>query len=270
MSRWTPPILAARRAAPLALLLVALASPALAEEAPAQGPRLVQAKVLFQGLEYEKCLALLADAPATSPEAALYRGLCLHGLGREQAATEAFRQAHAQDPRLLPPSFCSPKVLAFFANAVGVPLSEVEAGASGAASSPPTDVQAAGPLKPVLVPSPLVGSPHAPPPPAAAHVARLPVVTLVLAGVAVAGLGTGVSFGARSSDAVRHGRDAVFESTWARSRDEAVRDARVANTSFAVAAVSAVAAGVSAWLLRPSDVPPAETAAPPQARHPAH
>ncbi len=255
MSRRAQPFLSGRRAAPLALLLLGLAAPALASEAPSPGPHLVQAKVLFQGLEYERCLALLADAPAAhAAEAALYRGLCLHGLGREQAAAEAFRHAYALDARLVPPSFCSPKVKAFFAEAVGVSLEALEASASQE-SVEAQGPHAGAPVKPVLVPMP-VPSPLVARGAVEAQVARLPVAPLVMAGVSVAALGAGVFFGARSSDAAQRSRDAAFESSWARYREAAVRDARVANAGFAMAAGSAVAAGVSYLLLRPKSSPP--------------
>jgi hypothetical protein len=121
----------ARRVAPgLAVLAWAWCAVAAAghpklpsgEPAPPQGPNpfLAQAKELYQKLDFEKCLARLAQAPQwrSSPkellEIELYGGMCAYNLNQLPQAEEHFRLALRIAPTAELPPYTSPKLVDFF------------------------------------------------------------------------------------------------------------------------------------------------------------
>jgi hypothetical protein len=86
-------------------------------------PYLAQAKVLHQGLEFEKCLKRLEQASrwdSTAQELAeieLYSGLCQFGLGNDREAAEHFQMGLKVDAKLALPPLVGPKVTALFQKA---------------------------------------------------------------------------------------------------------------------------------------------------------
>lgn len=124
---------------PVALLLWAL--PAWAQPGP--NPYLAQARVFYQGLEFERCLQRLnqaVDRESTvreQAEIALYAGLCNAQLGNFEEAEPHFSRALELDRTLELPPYTSPKIEALF--------KEV------AAKLPPVDDKA--PRKLVLTPT---------------------------------------------------------------------------------------------------------------------
>jgi hypothetical protein len=98
----------------LAALLVALtAGPAAAEN-----PHLLQAKQLYGGLEYERCVQRLdmasrvrTSTPREKVEIDLYGGLCQYQLGHSIEAERHFISALRQDPEARLPAYTSPKIV---------------------------------------------------------------------------------------------------------------------------------------------------------------
>src|SRR3954471_5975430 len=97
-----------------ALVLLLLAAP---------NPYLSQAKVLHQGLDFEKCLKRLEQAARWEntttqlAEIELYSGLCAFGLGDERDASEHFELGIKIDPALALPALVGPKVTRLFERA---------------------------------------------------------------------------------------------------------------------------------------------------------
>ncbi len=244
-----------------ALLAVALGATAVAVEGP--NPYLGQAKVFYQGLEYEKCLQRLSVAhrwsstPEEAVEIELYGGLCNYNLGKEQRAVERFGAALQLDPQAQLPGMTSPKIVELFRSVAS--KAERKAAAEGGAEA------RAAPKEREDV----ADAPRRKDPPAEAEPSRLtpagpderPVVVipvetgtsrkpsllapLVLGGVAVAGGGIGAFFGIQAKSFEAQANEAVFASDAASFANAARRDAVVANVSYAVAAGAAVSALVS-------------------------
>ena len=122
-----------RLCAPLIVALGLWALPAAAQPGP--NPFLTQARVFYQGLEFERCIQRLEQAvqrestPAEQAEIELYAGLCHYHLADEKTAKERFARAVALDARIALPPFTSPKIVAVF--------DEVRAKVSPAAPSHP-------------------------------------------------------------------------------------------------------------------------------------
>jgi hypothetical protein len=244
-------------------LLLLLAGQALAQVTP-PNPDLGRARLQFQDLEYERCLESLDEtngarmAHGEEAEVALYRGLCLHGLGRETEAAQAFREARRTSPTIAPPTWSSPKVRDFFASAIPPDTSD-----AAPAAPEPVLLPSLGTAERLEAPADAPRLEPLPPAPTgrldaladAPRLEPLPVAPIVLAGSAVVALGVGLFFGMRSSDAIQQAEAATFESTWAEHRGAAQRQATIANVGFGLSAISALAAGVTGALLWPRTPP---------------
>ncbi len=98
----------------LGLFALLVAWPASAQEA---NPYLSQAKVYYQGLEYEKCLQRLdkaanwKSAKSELAEIEIYNGMCKFNLGRRDDVADHFTLALQIDPEAKLPAFTSPKLV---------------------------------------------------------------------------------------------------------------------------------------------------------------
>jgi hypothetical protein len=78
-------------------------------------PYLGQAKVFYQGLDYEKCLQRLDKASrwkSSTPEQAeieLYTGLCQYALGNKDELKQHIRDAIQLDPKVQVPQLAPPR-----------------------------------------------------------------------------------------------------------------------------------------------------------------
>ena len=209
-----------------------------AAPAPAKAnPFLAEAKVLSQGLNYEKALERLKRAfswPGTSAsemaEVHLYRGLSHLQLGREQPGREALRAALLADPNIQLPPMCSPKLAtAFNQEAASIrpakPPPEV-------APTPPPVIAAPPPVETTA--APLAATAPAEPPAAVQkeHV-RWPSYVALAAAVALAGVGGVMGYQAR--DSASQADKAEFASEHVRLSDQAQSRAKVANGLYGAA-----------------------------------
>jgi hypothetical protein len=105
-------------------LLMVLAS--ISVQAQSRNPYLSQAKVFYQGLEYEKCVQRLEQATrwnsssTEQSEIELLAGICKFQLGKpHEEITDHFRLALQIDPDVRLPAMVSPKIQSLFQQAGG-------------------------------------------------------------------------------------------------------------------------------------------------------
>jgi tetratricopeptide (TPR) repeat protein len=240
-----------RRAWSCLLLMLCLSTPALAARKP--NPFLVQAKVHYQGLEFEKCLRRLDQAGrwkqstrAEQVEIELYSGLCAFNLGNEEEARKSFSLALEMDPKVELPPYSSPRLVTFFDALAQRSLpaeapDEEAAPAAPPTPAPPAPVQdtprqvelqpAAPPEPPLLAPAP------------AAPASKKLLFPVLLSGTSAVAAGGAVYFGlqARSEEDKANDRDTFYEDALAH-RDDARQNAKLANVAIGVAATAAVGA----------------------------
>jgi hypothetical protein len=231
---------------PLAALLLA-AGP---------NPYLSQAKVLHQGLDFEKCLKRLQQATRWEnsneqlAEIELYSGLCQFGLGHERDANEHFEMGLKIDPKLALPPLVGPKISALFQKAQAKVLPRV---ASQTPSAPPPEPPPPPPPKKVeLTPEP---APAAPVEPVELHQEapkheRHVVAPLAVLGVSAAAAVVAIVFGAQAKSYESKANAGMFESdsiTWGAT---ARTDALVANVCWAVAGAALIAAIITFFVAR--------------------
>lgn len=239
------------------LLVLALAAPAWAAQKP--NPFLVQAKVHYQGLEFEKCLKRLDQATrwknstrAEQVEIELYSGLCGFSLGNEEEARKSFSMALELDPKVELPPYSSPRLVTFFDSLKqSAPVAEPNEPVAAAEPAPPAPPpQPASPVVPAPdEPRKVELKPTAPPQqPVLTETAPAPqpkklVLPVLLSGTSVAAAAGAIYFGtqARSEEKRANDPNTFYEDAQA-SQQAARRDSHVANAAFAVAATAAVAA----------------------------
>ncbi|MDC0711023.1 hypothetical protein POL68_21305 [Stigmatella sp. ncwal1] len=245
------------------LLVLLLSTPAVAARKP--NPFLVQAKVHYQGLEYEKCLRRLEQAArwklkstrAEQVDIELYSGLCAFNLGNEEEARKSFSVALELDPKVELPPYSSPRLVAFF-----------DALAQRTTPAEDTEEETAQAEPPVATPPPAAPSPTPPPvqdtprqvelqpaaPPEQPLLTQAPpapkskklLFPVLLSGTSAVAAGGAVYFGlqARSEEEKANDRDTFYEDSLAR-RDDARQNAKLANVALGVAATAAVGALLS-------------------------
>jgi tetratricopeptide (TPR) repeat protein len=231
------------------LLVAAL----LAAEEPASNPYLVQARVLYQGLYYEKALARLNRAlkwkqtgDAERAEIHLLRGLCHAQLGAAVRARSDWEQALSIDPKLALPPMTSPKIRADF--------EKIRERLAPPVEPPPPLVEPPAPVMPVPAPrvtEPPIAEPLVPaPPPAAAPAVKGKnhVPWLIAGGAAAAVAGAGGFFAYRSSANAKAAYDSHWASDAAALGNQAHRDANTANVLYGIAGAAA-AAGVALYFV---------------------
>ncbi len=237
------------------LLLVAAL---LAAEEPAPNPYLSQARVLYQGLEYEKALARLERAlkwkqtgDEERAEIHLLLGLCHYQLGATARARQDWERGLAIDPKLALPPMTSPKIRADF--------DEVRARVAPPVETPPPRIETAPRVGPTTtpvakLPPPDVTAPIAQPvvpapAPAARTVAGKNHVPWLVAGGAAAVLaGAGGFFAYRASANAQAAYGTHYASDAAALGNEARRNATTANILYG-AAGAAAAAGVALYFV---------------------
>lgn len=221
---------------------VAAAVPAAAAAPAAKAnPFLAQAKVLYQGLNYEKALDRLKKAMAWTgtsqaemAEIHLYRGLSHLQLGREKQGREALRAAVLADADVRLPPMCSPKLASVF--------NEEAAAVRPAAPPPPVEVApppvAVAVAPPVVEPAPNAAPAGATAPPAEPAVVkkehvRWPSYVAFAAAVVLAGVGGYMGYDAleRSKQAT----DAQYADDHVRLNGEARQRADLANGLYGAA-----------------------------------
>lgn len=257
---------------PLAATLAALA---LAAAPEGTNPFVAQARELYQKLEFEKCLARLAQAsqlrsnPKDLVDLELYAGLCHYGLGHREDAEERFKLALRIDGDLELPPYTSPKAVDLFLKVkkslvpIAPPLPDQDLPpldgerppqAPDKSPDPPPakSPDAARPPDPGTADAPRATA-LAPPqrPPEPPGVTRPPgffqrkAAPLAVAGGAAVALGFGIGFGASAKGLEAQARADTFESDFLAHKRDAETQATVANVAFGVAAT----AGVTALIL---------------------
>ena len=252
------------------LIVVTLAQPVRA--AP-PAPAVETAGTHFVNLDYEGCVKHVESAlaaPRESTEIAelhLFRALCEHGLGKEEAAVSHLQVALALDPTLRAPEWVSPRVHAFVDRVV-----QQFTEASGKTSSPPADAPlqqetllaaASSPAAPPApAPAPAVAA-LAEPPASPSTGSGLRTARWVLAGAAGAFAAAGAGFGLHAQSVEREFKSTAFMNERVMLANDAQRSASVANVSFGLAASAAVGFALT-WLFS-EQVPTAVGNSPPSA-----
>ncbi|SEM45500.1 hypothetical protein SAMN05444354_11725 [Stigmatella aurantiaca] len=244
-----------RRAWSCLLLMLCLSSPALAARKP--NPFLVQAKVHYQGLEFEKCLRRLDQATrwkkntrAEQVDIELYSGLCAFNLGNEEEARKAFSLALEMDPQVELPPYSSPRLVTFFdalsqrTTPAEEPDEEAAPPAPAPAPPPPAPAQDT-PRQVELQPAPPPEQPLLTQAPPAPQPKKL-LFPVLLSSTSAVAAGGAVYFGlqARSEEEKANDRDTFYEDSLAH-RDDARQNAKFANVAIGVAATAAVGALLS-------------------------
>jgi hypothetical protein len=235
----------------LALLVIWLA-PGPVNAASKASVYLGQAKVSFQGLDYEKCVQRLNRASRNrlsrheQAEIELYNGLCKFHLGARDAAESHFRAALALEPALDLPAGSSPRVLSIFESSKPRPKTATLEG-DGRPPPAPDPLPAAtrdAPLKATLEPRPPPEQPsivQAAPTPS-----RFPVVAGSLGAAAVLAAGAATWFGlSAQANAARFNDPNTFQADADLLGPQAEGQARTANLLFGVAGAAAVAATIA-------------------------
>jgi hypothetical protein len=223
-------------------------------------PYLAQAKVLHQGLDYEKCLRRLEQATRWEnshtelAEIELYSGLCAFGVGKVNDAREHFDLALKIEPDLKLPPLLGPKLTELFERAR----------ARHRGIERPADSKPPPPPPPQPTPAPVEAKPVAPAPPPAVPVEARPleaeaapepkphrfVAPLLVGGVALVSGGFASYFGYTAKTLETRTKDpSAFESdsiAWAR---QAKDDALISNLCWAVAGVALIAAVITWFVL---------------------
>ncbi len=197
-------------------------------------PFLAEARVHFQAQDFSKCLKRLEQASAWNSsvdeeaEVSLYRGLCRFGVGDERGAAGDFEHALRISPSIALPAWSSPRFRDAFTAArerAGLPVTTTPA---------PPVVDPAPPTPPLVVATPVSVTPR-----------RLGLIpALVTGSVSAVALGVGIACGIRARALEGESYRATFESD-ARAAALGARDfATGANASYAVAAMTVLAAGI--------------------------
>lgn len=211
-------------------------------------PYLAQAKVFYQGLEFEKCLQRLDQAarwkntPQESVDVELYSGLCKYNLGRAKDAADHFELAVKLKPTAALPPYTSPKIQAVFDEVKQrvAPAPPVEAPKDAVAT-------ADAPTKTELTPAPKVEEPldASLREPETSGSGRSYVAPIALGGAAVIAAGLGGYMGLQAKSFESQANAARFESDALALGAQAQQNATFANVGFGVAVAAATGAVVT-------------------------
>lgn len=242
----------------LALALVLFSVSALAAEQP--NPYLSQAKVFYQGLEYEKCLTRLDQAtkwnsePNEEVEVQLYFGLCNFNMGNADEAKRRFELALKLDGNLQLPPYTSPRISELFETsrkriaARAKPVEDKPLVVDPKKTSPKVEekkVAAADvPTKVELTPAPVVATEQKPEFVGQSDGPNL-VLPLALGGTAALAAGAGAFLGLQAKSAESEANAARFESEAFAASNRASSNAMLANVAFAVAGAALIGAVVT-------------------------
>lgn len=245
-------------------LVLALLASGLANAA-APNPYLVHAKVLHQGLEFEKCIKRLNAAsnwPTSSTseqaEIELYHALCLLGLSRDTQAAEHFEMALRIDRNIELPPLQGPRIVAEFNKVKARVIAQLGPDAVEPAPTPQPPPVVTAP--PVVAPPP-TDTPTAPKleptpaPPKASDLVTPPVKqqrfaflrTTIFGGVTVAMALTAVLFGVLAQDSAKKANDARFQDDSLAIGQRARTEALTSTIGWSLAGAAAV--GTIAFLI---------------------
>ncbi|MBX5483075.1 MAG: hypothetical protein IRZ16_14715 [Myxococcaceae bacterium] len=233
---------------------------AAAVAAPGGNVYLAQAKVFYQGLEFEKCLQRLEQAGRmdgnTKEEMAeieLYTGLCRFNLGKREDAEANFKLALQLNPEIALPPGTSPRIAAVF-DPLAAQVRKAEPPAEVAetpittpanSTSMPTATIPDAPKKLTLEPgvttdrADLVAKAPAP---------KSRVLPIALGAGAVVAAGLATTFGVMAKNHEAQANDpATFYSDAQQLGADARREAMTTNVCIGVATAAAVGAVVT-WL----------------------
>lgn len=250
-----------KRTYPLALALALLVSHQASAAKP--NPYLGQAKVFYQGLEYEKCLARLKQAakwpsdPGEQVEIELYAGLCHFNIGDLDAAKERFDLALGMDPKLELPPYTSPRIAELFEASrtraeaklarMGKktePVAEKAPEEKHEEAQPQTDDR---PKVTTLTPAPT--EEREPEVTTGVESEKHFTAPLALGATSVVASGVGIFFGMQAKGLEGQANAAKYESDAFKYGQQAGQNATIANVAFGVAATAAVGAVVSYFVL---------------------
>jgi hypothetical protein len=205
-------------------------------------PFLAQAKELYEGLDFEKCVARLEQATSQWQsskgelrEIELYSGLCQFNLGKPKAAAEHFRTALRIDEATDLPPYSSPKAVALF-------LEVKRALQAPPAPLPEDDFPPDAPTRPKLEPKAPKAGPSEP-----GIFEKHPAPTALGIGAGVA-LAVGVGLGVNARNLSIQANEARTDQLFGEKAGAARANATGANIAYVVAAGAAVAAVIAALL----------------------
>ncbi len=238
----------------LALTVTLLGGGARADENDAHR-YIVAAVRLFESLEYERALEVLAKARPLSRgiqddvTITLYEGIILAELGRTEQAVAAFREGLLLMPEVRLPVRVSPKLDQQFEQVRSEVKKEL---AKAVTQAPPPKLPPKDLTVKKLEPSapPIQGEDYQPSAEVAEAGRSTPVLPFLFAGTAVAAAGVGAYFGLQSREGLGRAEDAAFQDETEAHRSRAQQQAGVANVLFAVAGGAAVGAVIS-WIASP-------------------
>jgi hypothetical protein len=231
-----------------ALLVLLLLAAGTAQAADRPNPYLSQARVLYLGLEYEKCVERLQQAaqwrstPEEQVEIEIYAGLCRFDLRQEKSAAEHFRMALRLNPDAKLPSDASPPIRELF-DSVAAQMPRVAPEPSHPPPPPPKVNLTPPPPRPPAAGFDL-------PPTPTAH--RNIVVPISLEAAALAVAATALVFGLEAKRLETESNQARKEIDAFNLGNASRRDALISNVGTGVAAALGVGAILSYFL------PPAE------------
>ncbi|MDP3233002.1 MAG: hypothetical protein Q8S33_20760 [Myxococcales bacterium] len=205
-------------------------------------PFLSQAKELYEGLDFEKCVARLEQATSqwqsTKDELRdieVYSGLCQFNLGKQKTAVEHFRTALRIDETADLPPYSSPKAVDLFLKVKRSLQAQPE-------PFPEDDFPPDAPKKPKLEPAAPKTFPTEP-----GVFEKHPAPTALGIGAGVA-LAIGVGLGVNARNLSIQANEARTDQLFGEKAGAARANATGANVAYALAAGAAVAA-VVAYLL---------------------
>ena len=230
--------------------VIALGWMTTAAAAPANGNiYLVQAKVFYQGMEFEKCLQRLEQADRVAAEAAsavlaeieLYSGLCKFNLGKRDDAEAHFKLALQLNPEVTLPPATSPRIAVVFD-----PIAE-KVRLARAEAEPEAAPQEDAPRELTLAPAPQSDT-------RADLVATAPqqggskVLPIALGGTSVAAAGVAAVFAVMANQhATQANNPATYYADAVTLGKNAQREALIGNVLFGVAGTAAVGAVIT-WI----------------------
>jgi hypothetical protein len=220
-----------------ALVLMLLAAPPFDPETP--NPFLVEARDLYEQLDFEKCLVRVRQASQWKNSSTqdlrdveIVGGLCALNIGARTEASERFRQALRIDPNVELPEFASPKAVKLFTfvkRSMRGPIPPMPD------EDLPPDAKPDRPLE-VTTPS------------------RFPIkpLPLIFAGGSLLALIVGVALGVHAKDLEAQARAQPFEADYLAVRSQAFGSATAANFTYVLSGV-ALLTGILLFLVQRPD-----------------
>lgn len=239
------------------LVLALTGGPALAQES--RNVYLAQAKVFYQGLDFEKCVQRLEQAArwknntrSDLVEIELYSGLCKFNLHQEADAADHFEVALQLDPNVKLPPFSSPRVSELF-RSVAARVKPMDSGTATAGNSTqPDNTQMNKPPPPPKKDTPVAVklTPNPRPTPdvklEATREGRSWALPLGLGGASVAAATVGIVFGMQAkAHEAQFNAPETFQSDADRLEQQARGEVLLANIGFGVASAAAIGAVVT-------------------------